>query len=159
MRSATPDIEVDQGGIVKTLVFAAVVLVMATQPIHAQQFRLGAPVSDFALHDMSDHSLNHRALKGNVTVVMFFSTRCPLSNAFNFRRNTIYRDFKKEVKFIVIYSNANESLEEVRAYAKEVVFDFPVYRKGNNEVSDRFGVLATTDAFVIDSAGVMQYHG
>lgn len=143
----------------KTLVFAAIVLAMATQPIRAQQFHLRAPVSDFTLHDMNDRPLNYQALKGNVTVVMFFSTRCPLSNAFNFRRNTIYRDFKKQVKFIVVDSNSNESLDEVRAYAKEVGFDFPVYRDVNNEVSDRFGVLATTDTFVMDSAGVMQYRG
>jgi alkyl hydroperoxide reductase subunit AhpC len=63
------------------------------------------------------------------------------------------------VNFIVVDSNSNESLEEVRAYADEVGFDFPVYVDPNNEVSDRFGVLATTDTFVMDSSGVMRYHG
>jgi peroxiredoxin len=108
---------------------------------------------------MSGRSLNYHALRGKVTVVMFFSTRCPISNAFNFRRNTIYRDFRKRVNFLVVDSNSNESLEEVRAYASEVGFDFPVYRDVNNQASDRFGVLATTDTFVMDSSGVMRYHG
>src|ERR1700760_3800366 len=99
----------------------------------AQQFHLGAPVSDFTLHDMNGRSLNYRALRGKVTVVMFFSTRCPISNAFNFRRNTVYRDFRNRVKFVVVDSNSNESLEEVRAYAKEVGFEFPVYMDVNNQ--------------------------
>jgi hypothetical protein len=90
---------------------------------------------------------------------MFFSTRCPISNAFNFRRNTIYRDFNKRVKFIVVDSNSNESFDEVRTYAKEVGFDFPVYKDVNNQVADRFGVMATTDTFVIDAHGVIQYRG
>jgi peroxiredoxin len=143
----------------KKLLVATLVLAGTTQAIYAQQFHLDKQVSDFTVHDMKGRSLNYRALKGNVTVVMFFSTRCPISNAFNFRRNTIYRDFKKRVKFIVVDSNSNESLEEVRAYAGEVGFDFPVYMDPNNEVSDRFGVLATTDTFVMDSSGVMRYHG
>jgi hypothetical protein len=29
----------------------------------------------------------------------------------------------------------------------------------NNEVADRFGVMATTDTFVMDATGVMQYRG
>jgi peroxiredoxin len=144
---------------VKASLLTTLVLVLMTQATCAQQFHMGAPVSDFTLHDMNGRSLNYRALRGKVTVVMFFSTRCPISNAFNFRRNTVYRDFRNRVKFVVVDSNSNESLEEVRAYAKEVGFDFPVYMDVNNQASDRFGVLATTDTFVMDSSGVMKYHG
>jgi peroxiredoxin len=143
----------------KALQLAAVVLAMTCHAAFAQQFRLGAPISDFTVQDVNRHPLNYKTLKGNVTVVMFFSTRCPISNAFNFRRNTIYKDFKKRVKFIVIDSNSNEPLDEVRTYAKEVGFDFPVYKDVNNEVADRFGVMATTDTFVMDSSGVMRYRG
>lgn len=143
----------------KTSLFTALVLAVTTQALCAQHFHLGAPISDFTVHDMNGRSHSYQALKGKVTVVMFFSTRCPISNAFNFRRNTVYRDFRKHVKFIVVDSNSNESLEEVRAYASEVGFAFPVYMDMNNEVSDRFGVLATTDTFVMDSSGVIQYHG
>jgi peroxiredoxin len=144
---------------VKASLLTTLVLVLMTQATCAQQFHMGAPVSDFTLHDMNGRSLNYRALRGKVTVVMFFSTRCPISNAFNFRRNTVYRDFRNSVKFVVVDSNSNESLEEVRAYAKEVGFDFPVYMDLNNQASDRFGALATTDTFVMDSSGVMKYHG
>lgn len=145
----------------KRLIFVVLgmAMTMPTGAIFAQGFRLGAPVSDFTVQDMRGRSVNYRALKGSVTVVMFFSTRCPISNAFNFRRNTIYRDYKGRVKFIVVDSNSNEPLEEVRAYASQVGFDFPVYKDVNNVVADRFGVLTTTDTFVVDSSGVMQYRG
>ena len=135
------------------------VLVAASQSAYAQPFRLGVPISDFSVRDMKGRAVYHRTAKGEVTVVMFFSTRCPISNAFNYRRNMIYKDFKNRVKFIVVDSNSNEPLGEIKAYADEVEFDFPVYKDVNNEVADRFGALTTTDSFVIDSSGVIQYHG
>jgi alkyl hydroperoxide reductase subunit AhpC len=48
---------------------------------------------------------------------------------------------------------------KVRTYAKDVGFDFPVYKDVNNKVADRFGVMATIDTFVIDANGVVQYRG
>ena len=138
---------------------AALAMVLRTGTIQAQGFRLAEPVSDFTVQDMHGHPFHYKAHKGHVTVVMFFSTRCPLSNAFNHRRNTIYDDYKKHVKFLVIDPNANESLEEVRTYASQVGFDFPVYKDVNNVVADLFNVWTTTDTFVIDSSGFMRYHG
>lgn len=136
------------------------VLTMTTNRIGvAQGFHLGAPISDFNVQDVRGHLVNYRASKGQVTVVMFFSTRCPISNAFNYRRNTIFKDYKHRVKFLVVDSNANESLQEIGTYAKDVGFDFPVYKDVDNKVADQFGVLSTTDTFVMDSFGVMRYRG
>lgn len=125
----------------------------------AQQFAVDKPVSDFTFQDLRGHSAAYKAHSGRVTVVMFFSTRCPLSNAFNYRRNTIYKDYKHRVRFIVIDPNVNESFEEVKAYSRNVAFSFPVYKDANNVVADRFNVWTTTDTFVIDSSGIMRYHG
>jgi cytochrome oxidase Cu insertion factor (SCO1/SenC/PrrC family) len=141
------------------MLVVAMTTALETGAVRAQEFRLGAPVSEFTLQDMRGRPLHYKAMKGHVTVVMFFSTRCPISNAFNHRRNTIYDDYKKRVKFIIADPNSNEPLDEVRAYASQVGFDFSVYKDVNNVVADRFGVLTTTDTFVIDSSGVMQYHG
>lgn len=124
-----------------------------------QEFRLNEPVSSFKVLDMNDHMLSFSVGNSKPTVVMFFSTRCPMSNAFNYRRNALYKDYKDRVNFIVVDSNTNESVEEVRAYASEVGFDFPVYKDTNNEVADRFGVQATTDTFLVDASGIMRYRG
>jgi peroxiredoxin len=145
--------------LLKRLIFVAATLGLAMGGLYAQEFRNGEPVSEFTLRDMNGRSVNYSALKGNVTVVMFFSTRCPISNAFNYRRNALYKEFAGRVKFIVVDSNSNESLEEVGAYARGVEFDFPVYKDIDNVVADRFGAQITTDTFVMDSLGVIRYHG
>ena len=120
---------------------------------------VASPVGDFSLINMDGRTVSYSALKGNVTVLIFFSTRCPMSNAFNYRRNKLYNDFKDRAKFIVINSNSNESMQEVRDYARAVEFDFPVYKDSDNVVADRFGVRVTTDTFVLDSSGTIRYHG
>jgi alkyl hydroperoxide reductase subunit AhpC len=134
-------------------------MAMTCQPVFTQQFRPGASVSDFVVQDMNRHPLNYKSLKENVTVVMFFSTRCPHFQCVQLSAEHNLLDFNKRVKFIVVDSNSNESFDEVRTYAKDVGFDFPVYKDVNNEVADRFGVMATTDTFVIDANGVVQYRG
>ena len=143
----------------RTLILGAALLGVMPEAFYAQEFHLGSSVSEFTLRDMNGGWVNYSAFKGTVTVVIFFSTRCPMSNAFNYRRNTLYNDFKGRVKFIVVDSNSNEALEEVREYARAVDFDFRVYKDVNNVVADRFGVQITTDTFVLDSSGVIRYHG
>jgi cytochrome oxidase Cu insertion factor (SCO1/SenC/PrrC family) len=151
----------DGGTVMRLLIVAlgAMAITFDVGVVRAQEFRLGGRVSDFTVQDTRGRLLHYKTMKGHVTVVMFFSTRCPISNAFNHRRNTIYDDYKGRVKFVVVDSNSNESVDEVRAYASDVGFDFPVYKDTDNVTADRFGVLTTTDAFVIDSSGVIQYHG
>lgn len=113
----------------------------------------------FKLQDLSGNTVAYSTLRGDVSVVAFISTRCPISNAFNFRLNELYNEFKGQVRFIVINSNANEPLDEVRHHAQNMGYDFPIYKDANNIVADLFGARATPDTFVIDRNGLVQYHG
>lgn len=126
----------------------------------AQEFHLGAPVGDFSLTDLRGDAVKFSTLRGPVTVVIFISTQCPISNAFNGRMNEIYQEFSSRgVKFVFINSNSNESAEEVERHAKSVGFLFPVYKDFNNVVANRFGAQSTPETYVIDSSGMMRYHG
>jgi peroxiredoxin len=138
---------------------SVLLLVAIIQVPYAEDIRSGQPFSGFTVLDMRGQVQNYSSLKGEVTVVIFFSTRCPMSNAFNYRRNVLYRDYRNRVRFIAIDPNSNESLEEVRAYANDVGFDFPVYRDLDNHVADLFGARNTTETFVLDAAAVVRYRG
>jgi peroxiredoxin len=124
-----------------------------------QDFKLGSRVGDFTLENSSGGAVHFSALRGAVTVVTFIATQCPVSNSYNDRMNTIYKDYSgRGVKFVFINSNRTEPLEEVARHAKEH-FVFPVYKDENNVVADRFGASVTPEAFVIGRAGVILYHG
>jgi peroxiredoxin len=147
------------GGALKSKLAAIILLTAVSLPLHAGRSLLGLSVPGFTVRDMHGHEKSYPSLKGKVTVVIFFSTRCPMSNAFNYRRNVLYEDFRKQVRFIVIDSNVNESLEEIRTYASNAGFNFPVYQDADNVAANAFGVHATTETFVLDKAGVVRYHG
>jgi peroxiredoxin len=124
-----------------------------------QAYRLGGPIAGFTLQDVNGQKVRFPAIRGKVAVVMFVSIRCPISNAFNARINTLYNQFADRVQFIVIYSNRNESTEDVGRHAKLMGYDFPVYKDVDNVVADLFGANITPDSFVINQMGAVSYHG
>jgi hypothetical protein len=96
----------------------------------------------------------------DITVVVFISAVCPVSNNYNLRMKQIYRDYApKGVKFEFLNANQNESQGEVEDHARRVGFPFPVMKDANNVMADRLGAEYTPEAFVIDREGVVRYHG
>ena len=133
---------------------------LAASLAFSQEFKLGSKVTDFTVRDPHGSPVKFSALRGPVTVVVFTSTNCPVSNAYNERMNAVYRDYSaKGVKFIFVNANQNESADEVAAHAKSVGFVFPVYKDPNNALADRFDAQVTPETYVIDSSGTLVYHG
>jgi cytochrome oxidase Cu insertion factor (SCO1/SenC/PrrC family) len=137
----------------------AAIAALTAQVSFGQEFKVGAPVSDFSLRDLDGRAVNYSALKGNVTVVVFIATRCPVSNAYDERMNELYKAYSGRVNFIFVNSNATEPADNVRDHARRVGFVFPVYKDPNNVVADRFGAQSTPETYVMDSSGVVRYHG
>lgn len=143
----------------KTILSLVAILGLSAQVSPAQEFKIGLSVADFGLQDLDGHTVNYSAFKGKVTVVVFISTQCPVSNAYNDRMNELYKAYSARANFIFVNSNATEPADNVREHARRVGFVFPVYKDANNVVADRFGAQSTPETYVMDSAGVMRYHG
>jgi peroxiredoxin len=125
----------------------------------AQQFQLGSKVDDFAVRDLSGNAVTFQSLKGEVTVVTFIATKCPVSNAYNGRMSAIYKAYSgRGVKFIFVNANSSEPAAEVAQHA-QLNFPFAVYKDPDNAIADRFGAQVTPEAFVLDAFGVIRYHG
>jgi len=138
----------------------SVSLALSAGLLCAQEFKAGAPVADFQVRDLDGNAVSFSTLKGPVTVVTFIATQCPVSNSYNQRMIDLYKDYTpKNVKFIFVNANRSEPAGEVREHAKRVGFSFPVYKDPNNVVADRFDAQVTPESYVIDSAGVLRYHG
>lgn len=136
-------------------------LVLCCSLAFGQEFKLGSKVSDFQIMDLRGNTVSYSALKGGeVTVVMFIATRCPVSNGYNDRMATLFNDYsKKGVKFVFVNANSNEPATEVEEHAKSHHFPFPVYKDAANAVADRFGAQVTPEAFVMDGSDTIRYHG
>jgi peroxiredoxin len=140
-------------------VLISLLLLCAQAALHSQQMRIGSHVPTFKLDNVQGRTQTIHAGGGRITAVLFFSTRCPLSNAFNYRRGVLYHDFRSRVRFLLVDPNANESPGELRAYAKQSGLDLPVYRDVDGKVADLLAIRATTDSLVIDRDGLVRYRG
>ncbi len=133
--------------------------VLSVAALLGQEFKLGSKVDDFALQDTSGGAVQFASLRGPVTVVIFISTKCPVSNSYNDRMSAIYKDYSQRgVKFVFVNSNSGEPLQEVAQHARDH-FSFAVYKDTGNVVADRFGATVTPETFVMDATGTIRYHG
>jgi len=86
-------------------------------------------VGDFGVQDLHGNAVQYSALKGNVTVVVFIATQCPVSNAYNERMKALYRGLHAQgVKFVFLNANRTEPAADVARHAQEHGFPFPSIR-------------------------------
>lgn len=128
--------------------------------LSGQEFKPGSRVADFGLKDVNGADVRLSSLSGDVTVIAFIATKCPVSNAYNERMKALYDDYApKGVKFVFINSNSTEPAAEVAGHMKTHGFPFAVYKDDGNVVADRFGATVTPELFILDKGGIIRYHG
>jgi cytochrome oxidase Cu insertion factor (SCO1/SenC/PrrC family) len=60
--------------------------------VGAEPTRIGALVADFTIRDPDGRAASYSALTGHLIVLIFISTRCPMSNAHNYRLNILHNE-------------------------------------------------------------------
>lgn len=105
-------------------------------------------------------SLN-KLMQGNkATVVMFLSVHCPYSNAYNSRMIALAQKYSpKGVSFVGIFSDQNEPKDEIATYVEAQKFPFPALVDKGDVAADTYAARVTPETYVINSRGVLVYHG
>jgi peroxiredoxin len=130
-------------------------------PAPAAQVAVGQAVAAFTLPDLDGQSHSLASLKGPKGVLLvWISTQCPYSNGYNSRMEALGRDYAaKGIRLVGINSNRTESVENIREHAQKNGFTFTILKDEGNRIADYFGASVTPEAYLIDSAGVLRYHG
>ncbi len=127
-------------------------MLLAGEPVKAENFTL--PDYNGVNHTLTDFN------KSKAVVLMFIATQCPVSNGYNTRMVSLYNDYKnKNVVFIGINSNKQESVEEVKQHAKDHGFEFTILKDEKNIIADKFGASVTPEIFVLNPSLEILYHG
>lgn len=131
----------------------------------AQALEPGGLVSDFRLKgtDEKEYSLSAALASSEAAVVIFLSSRCPYSNAYNDRLNRLAPMLLnlsgRRVAFLPVNANFTESLEEVRKHAADKKYVFPVLRDERQAAAKALGAEVTPEAFLIDKQRRLLYRG
>ena len=122
---------------------------------------IGSVVADFKLPDADGREHTLASLKGSKgTVIIFIATKCPVSNAYNERMAKLAADYgAKGVNVVGINSNSTEPAAEVKSHAAEKGLTFAILKDPNNKIADRFNAQSTPEAYLLDAAGKLVYHG
>ena len=101
-----------------------------------------------------------KAPDGGATALVFYSPECPISNAYSPTLNRLAADFPAErVRFVAVCVDPDLSDADVAAHAKDFGLKFPVVRDRNGSLAAKLGATVTPEAFVLDAAGRVRYHG
>jgi len=122
---------------------------------------IGQPIADFTLPDVDGNKHSLASLKGkNGTVFIFIATRCPMSNAYNARMEKVWQEYKaRGINVVGINSNEKELAAQVKAHAAENHLSFKILKDDGNKIADQLGAAVTPEAYLLDAAGKLVYHG
>ncbi len=146
----------------KVLLTVLCLITLAVAPVLAEGPAVGAAAPAFSLTaiDGKPFSLADATKANSLVVVMFISTQCPYSNAYNDRMRDMAAAYEKQgILFAGINSNKTEPADEVIAHAKQHGFGFSLMKDPDNKVADLYDARHTPEIFVVDPDGKVRYHG
>jgi peroxiredoxin len=127
-----------------------------------KSLKIGDTAQPFTLknYDGKEYSLQTLLKENKMVVVIFISTQCPVSNAYNERMVKLDESYgKKGVKFVGINANVKETASDIAGHSKEHGFKFAVLKDEQNKIADAYGAQVTPETFVINPEGKVMYHG
>ncbi|MDP1677351.1 MAG: thioredoxin family protein [Bacteroidota bacterium] len=119
-------------------------------------------VENFSLNDYNGKTISLTDYKeAKAIVLMFISTQCPVSNAYNERMASLYNDYTgKDIAILGINSNKAETTEDIKEHAQEQKFGFPILKDINNVIADKLQANHTPEIFIIHPTSfAVLYHG
>lgn len=151
--------------VIKLLKLFSTILIIATlnqlKAADDQQKNILKNVENFTLKDYNGkpHSLNDFKNKKAI-VLVFISTECPVSNGYNERMKEINKYFgDKDVEFIGINSNKQETPDDIKKHADDNKLDFLILKDTDNIVANKLGASVTPEAYVLNNNFQILYHG
>lgn len=126
----------------------------------AAEFPVGSKATDIVVTDLSGAKQTVHLASGVPTAVIFTSTQCPISNAYNERMNQLYKEFHgADFRFVFVNANQNETANEIRQHLDGNKLEYAVAQDPGNRLADQLNASVTPEAFVFDRDGVLRYHG
>ena len=94
------------------------------------------------------------------TAIVFLSSRCPVTEKVIGDLNAIYRKYRlRDVLFVGISANPEESGDELRTFAQHRGLIFPIYRDPTGTVTKQFAATKTPQLFLVDREARLAFHG
>jgi hypothetical protein len=110
--------------------------------------------------DLDDHAVDPFAGPGTATVLLFVAVDCPISNRYAPEIQRIHEEFQaRGVDVWLVYPNADDSVEAVRAHLDQFGLGAPALRDPRHALVRKAGATMTPEAVVYAGDGTAVYRG
>lgn len=114
---------------------------------------------DFTALNGTTHRLDNLLKQGPV-VFIFLSAECPVAQRYAMRLKRMHAEYKEHgVTIVGVYSNENDSVEDVRSYLAKAEYTFPIVKDTDGSLARHLGATMTPQAHLIDTSAILRYRG
>ncbi len=135
--------------------------VIQEKTLKSQNVPIGTMFSDanFTSLNKETYTLSTLVQQGPV-VFVFLSAECPVAQRYAMRLKRMHKEYyEKHTTIVGVYSNENDSVEDVQEYLKRAEYPFPIVKDVNGSLARYLGATMTPQAHLIDSKKVLRYRG
>jgi peroxiredoxin len=131
----------------------------------APRLAVGDPAPPVELPDVEGRTVTLDPAVHAASVVVFTANGCPYARAWHDRIQQVARDYAgRDVAVLQVVSNddadhAEDSVDAMRRRVAAGDFAGPLLHDADQAVAQAYGATATPEVFVIDTDGVVRYHG
>lgn len=133
------------------------------QPAKEALVKVGQPVPDFTLTDLSGATLRLSELQkktpSGVVTLTYWCSFCHSCRSVEKRLEEFARQQREKASVVLIDASAGETPERVSDFAKKTGLTLPILLDHGGKSVDLFGIHATTTTLVIDAKGILRYRG
>jgi AhpC/TSA family/Copper type II ascorbate-dependent monooxygenase, C-terminal domain len=119
-----------------------------------------AELKQTSLRGLDGRRVSLAAPAHGATALIFYSTECPISNSYSPTLATLVESFPpRSVNWVGVCVDPDLSDSDVQTHARDFSLKFTVVRDRHGVLARKLGARWTPEAFLIDTAGKIRYHG
>lgn len=100
-----------------------------------------------------------RAARGQLVVLVFVRTDCPISNRYAPLLETLSGNYHGKADFWLVYPDRAETASQIKVHLRDFRYSIPALRDTRHVLVRRARATITPEAAVFDPSGRLVYHG
>ncbi len=135
--------------------------VIQEKTIQSQNVSIGTKFSDIRFTSLNGNTHTILSLtQQGPAIFIFLSAECPVAQRYAMRLKRMFKEFEdNNVSIVGVYSNENDSVEDVQAYLKKAEYPFPIVKDIDGSLARHLGATMTPQAHLIDTTAVLRFRG
>lgn len=135
--------------------------VIQEKSLQSHKLTIGTKLTDINITTIEDNTFRlTKLVSKGPAIFVFLSVECPVAQRYTMRLKRMHTEFSvKQVTIVGVYSNENDSIDDVKTYLEKSEFPFPIVKDIDGSLARHLRATMTPQAHLIDTKSVLRYRG